>query len=355
MSFSIGLVGLPNVGKSTLFQAITKKQVPIANYPFCTIDPSVGTVAVPDERMEEIAKVALSKKIVPTTIEFTDIAGLVKNAHKGEGLGNQFLAHIREVDAIAEVVRSFSDKNVTHVHNRIDPDDDIAIVNLELVMADIGTVEKRIDALSKKMHGSATPDEKKEYSTLKLAEEHLKKEKPLNTLALSDEEKDILKRANLLTVKPIIYVINSDEAQKQKSVKTDGLKVELSAKLELELSELSKNYALAFMKELEMESSGLDLLIRAGYDLLNLVTFFTAGPEETKAWTITKGETASEAAGKIHSDIAEGFIKAEIIPHKDFINAGGWQRAKEKGLVKIEGKNYVMKDGDIAYFHFNER
>lgn len=355
MSFAIGLVGLPNVGKSTLFKAITNKQVEVANYPFCTIDPNVGTVAVPDATLGKLALTAKSKKITPTIIEFIDIAGLVKGAHQGEGLGNKFLSHIREVSAICQVVRLFNDPNVTHVHNKIDPLEDINIINLELIMADIATVEKRLSGLEKKLRGSGAKDEKKLFALLKQSLEHLLAEKLLNTLSLSTEEKNLLKACNLLTIKPIFYALNTDENITHQGFENfPSPAMTISAKIEAELTELGPTAKLEFLQELGWQESGLDRLITLSYELLGLLTFYTAGPEEARAWTIIKGDNAKTAAAQIHTDISEGFIKAEIVTVKDFLLSGGWTGAKDKGLVRLEGKEYIMQPDDIAYFHFNK-
>jgi GTP-binding protein YchF len=368
MSFSIGIVGLPNVGKSTLFKALTKKQVDCANYPFCTIDPNVGVVKVPDERLEKLAELNQSAQIIPTAIEFFDIAGLVKGAHKGEGLGNKFLANIREVDAIVHIVRHFTDKNIIHVANEINPKSDIETINLELIFADLATLEKRIRAL----HAQLKPGPNKEISGAILTMEKIKKVleegKLANTLELDEEEKKIIKDLNLLTTKPVLYVFNIDEDKIQNSDYTvENLLNEtqlngtlnpqacvmVSAKIEAELAELPDEEAKKYLVELSIKESGLDQLIHAAYYTLNLITYFTSGPKETRAWTITRGTKAPQAAGKIHSDFERGFIAAEVINWKDLIDSGGETKAKERGLIRLEGKEYIFQDGDVCVFRFS--
>ena len=358
MSFSIGIVGLPNVGKSTLFKALTKKQVDAANYPFCTIDPNVGTVAVPDERLEQLARVSKSEKIVPTIIEFVDIAGLVKGASKGEGLGNQFLANIREVDAIVQVVRKFSDTNVIHVHNKIDPESDKETINLELVLADLQTIEKRRDKLTKMARGQ----DKESVRTLAVVERiatALEQGKLASMVPISDEERPLIKDLNLLTSKPMLYVLNVDEDYQFQETSTKGGSasggdyVPISAKIEAELAELSDQEAKAYLQELGWQVSGLDRLIAASYKLLDLVTYFTSGPMESKAWTIRRGTKAPQAAGVIHTDFERGFIRAEVISWDKLVSAGSEAAAKERGWVRIEGKEYTVVDGDVCHFRFN--
>lgn len=348
MSFSIGIVGLPNVGKSTLFKALTKKQVDAANYPFCTIDPNVGVVAVPDERLEQLAKVSNSAKIVPTTIEFIDIAGIVKGASKGEGLGNKFLANIREVDAIIQVVREFSDSDVIHVAGKVDPESDKETINLELILADLATVEKRFFTNSKDARAG-----KKEALELQPVLEKLKagleEGKMASEIIFSDEEKLLVKDLCLLTMKPMIYVLNVDEDKVYQE--TDYLTV--SAKIEAELAELPEEDARTYLKELQLDASGLDRLIVKAYNALNLITFITSGEMETKAWTIKQGTKAPQAAGVIHTDFEKGFIRAEVVNWQDLVNAGGEAKAKEKGLIRLEGKEYVMVDGDVCHFRFS--
>ena len=363
---NIGIVGLPNVGKSTLFKALTKKQVDIANYPFCTIDPNVGIVKVPDERLAKLTELMHSAKTVPTSIEFVDIAGLVKGASQGEGLGNKFLSHIREVDAIAQVVRLFKDNNIIHVAGEPKPLDDIDVINLELMYADMATLEKRIGALKAQMKSGKT---RIAEETLAIAENiytSLESGKPANTLSLSDEEKELVRDLHLLTLKPFLYVLNVDEEMGSGSVSgsesvPDPISSEVEQKLagypivklcaqqEADMAELSDEE----VHELGMKRTGLDIFISAAYTLLDLITFFTTGPDETRAWTIAQGTKAPQAAGVIHTDFEKGFIRAETINWKELIDAGGEAAAKEKGLIRSEGKEYVVKDGDVVVFRFN--
>lgn len=353
MSFSLGIVGLPNVGKSTLFQALTKNKVEASNYPFCTIDPNVGVVAVPDKRLEQLAQMSKSAKIIPTAIEFVDIAGLVKGASEGEGLGNKFLSNIREVDAIVQVIRKFTDKNVTHVHGSIDPENDKEIINLELIMADLEVVKKHLDKIISKMKGSYDKILDKEKQLMEKTLVHLENSQLLNTLELNSEEKKLIKQLNLLTIKPIIYLYNIDESDVGKDLNLPANSISICAKTEAELADLDDSDAKEYMKELGITSSGLDNLITASYKLLNLITFITTGPEETKAWTITEGTKAPQAAGVIHTDFEAGFIRAEVINWEKLLNDGGWNKSKEAGHMRMEGKEYVMKDGDTVHFHFN--
>ena len=345
MSLSIGIIGLPNVGKSTLFKALTKKQVDASNYPFCTIDPNVGVVPVPDPRLDQLAAMSKSEKILPTTVEFVDIAGLVKDAHKGEGLGNQFLANIREVDAIVQVIRQFSDSNVIHVANKIDPESDRETINLELIFADLQTLEKRLTKNAKGLHAN-----EKDAKILQPVLEKLKTGLESGQLALAviidKEEKALIKDMSLLTAKPMIYVLNVDEDK----IFQDTDYLTISAKIESELAELTPAEAKEMLKELQLESSGLDKLIKKAFEILGLTTFLTTGPKETKAWTIPIGTKAPQAAGVIHTDFEKKFIKAEVVNWQDLLNAGGWHQAQEKGLVRLEGKEYIMKDGDVVIF-----
>ena len=346
---------MPNVGKSTLFKALTKKQVDAANYPFCTIDPNVGVVGVPDERLEALTKISNSAKTIYTTIEFVDIAGLVKGAHKGEGLGNQFLANIRECDAIAQVVRAFSDPNVIHVDGKVNPESDKETINLELIFADLQTLQKRISKNAKDLHANL-----KEAKEIAPVLEKLKAGLDAGQLAsqiITDEkEKEMIADLHLLTMKPMIYVLNVDEsacaeasADRDKILK-DSDYIAISAKIESELAELPPEEAKEYLKELKLDASGLDRLIKIAYETLNLITFLTSGPTESRAWTVEKGAKAPQAAGVIHTDFVKAFIRAEVIDWKVFIEAGGEARAREKGLIRTEGKDYIIKDGDVCHF-----
>lgn len=352
MSLQVGIVGLPNVGKSTLFKALTRKQVVIENYPFATIDPNVGVVEVPDLRLQKLSDISKSAKIVPTTIEFVDIAGLVKNAHQGEGLGNQFLANIREVDAIVQVVRSFADPNIIHVHGTVDPQSDAEVINLELVMADLSMVQKKLAGLRPKLKTGQDKLAAKQIVILEKVEAHLKTGEPARTLTWHEDELPLVCEQQLLTAKPLLYVINSDEAITE--VKTNLTPaIIISAKIEAELADLTPDEANNLLLELGLKESGLDKLIHASYKLLNLVTFFTTGPEESRAWTIHSGDKAPRAAGVIHTDFEHGFIRAEVISYDDFVNFGGEAGAREHGKLRVEGKEYVMHDGDICHFRFS--
>lgn len=353
MSFSLGIVGLPNVGKSTLFQALTRNKVAASNYPFCTIDPNIGVVAVPDPRLEKLAVMSKSAKTIPTTIEFVDIAGLVKGASEGEGLGNKFLSHIREVDAIVQVIRRFTDANVTHVHGNIDPEYDKQIINLELIMADLDTVSKHLDKVVSKMKGPHDKILEQEKAVLETAKQTLINNQLLNTLELKPEEKKIIRSLNLLTVKPIIYLYNIDESDLAVDLNLPENSMAICAQTEAELADLEPADATNYLKELGIIKSGLENLIVTSYKLLNLITFITTGPEETRAWTVEAGAKAPQAAGVIHTDFAKGFIRAEVISCDQLLADGGWNQAKEKGHMRMEGKEYTVRDGDTVHFHFN--
>ena len=360
----IGIVGLPNVGKSTLFNSITKAGAESANYPFCTIEPNVGIVAVPDERLEKLTKMYNAKKTTPAVVEFVDIAGLVKGASKGEGLGNKFLSHIRETDAICEVVRCFEDSNVVHVDGSVDPIRDIETINLELIFADIETIDKRLEKAKKML--KADKKYQAEIDLLEKVKLALENGMPARQLDYNEDEKEILKETFLLTTKPIIYIANVSEEQLSDSENDENVKkvkeyaekekaevIPLCVKIEEELSTLDDDDKKEMLEALGLEESGLDRLIKKSYDLLGLMSFLTAGEPEVRAWTIKKGTKAPKAAGKIHSDIERGFIKAEIVSYDDLVREGSMVAAKEKGLVRQEGKEYIMQDGDIVLFKFN--
>lgn len=362
MSLKAGIIGLPNVGKSTLFNALTKTHILAENYPFATIDPNVGIVNVKDERIDKLSSMYNPKRTIYTNYEFIDIAGLVKGASKGEGLGNKFLSHIREVDAICEVVRCFDNGNIIHVDGNVDPIRDIETINLELVFADLETVNKRLERAKKLLKGDKSYQT--EIDLLEKVKETLEQGKPARILDLSEEEKEIIKDSFLLTMKPILYVTNvseneiSEDNEYVKKVreyaKNENAKViKLCVKIEEELSGLEDDDKKEMLEALGMDESGLDKVIKESYDLLGLMSFLTAGEPEVRAWTIKKGTKAPEAAGKIHSDIQRGFIRAEVVSYDDLIRLGSLNEAKEKGLVRSEGKDYIMQDGDVVLFRFN--
>ncbi|MCM3635280.1 MULTISPECIES: redox-regulated ATPase YchF [Paenibacillus] len=365
MGLSCGVVGLPNVGKSTLFNAITQAGAESANYPFCTIDPNVGVVEVPDTRLDKLVELVKPNNTVPTAFEFVDIAGLVAGASKGEGLGNKFLAHIREVDAIVHVVRCFQDENITHVSGKVDPLSDIQTINLELILADIDSVDRRIERSRKNMKGG---DKKvaQEVEVLEKVKEALYNDKPARSIELSEDELTLIKELHLLTLKPVLYAANVSEDDVANPEDNEYVKivrefaanegaevVPISAKVESEIAELDGEDKEMFLEELGLEESGLNRLIRAAYKLLGLYTYFTAGVQEVRAWTIRKGMKAPQAAGVIHTDFERGFIRAEVVSFEDLAAAGSMATVRERGQLRLEGKEYVVQDGDVMHFRFN--
>lgn len=335
-----------------MFQAITKKQVDCANYPFCTIEPNKGIVAVPDERLLKLTEISKSGKTVPVVVEFVDIAGLVKGASKGEGLGNKFLSNIREVDAICEVVRAFDDNDIVHVANKISPKDDVEIINYELIFADMETVDRRLENTKKKLKAGKTSDVEKEIAVFEKIKKQLADGKLVNELAFEEDEEKLVRELQLLTAKPIIYVCNvKDDSDKSDELEQKD-KVVLNAKIELELSELPESERAEYVKELGISESGLDKLIKEAYKILDLITFFTSGEMESRGWTIKKGAKAPQAAGVIHTDFEKGFIRAEVIAYDDFVKYNGELGARDAGRLRLEGKEYVMQDGDVCHFRF---
>ena len=365
MSLTAGIVGLPNVGKSTLFNAITNQKILAENYPFATIEPNVGIVTVPDKRMDKLKEMYNPKRFIPTAYEFTDIAGLVKGASKGEGLGNKFLSHIREVDAIVEVVRCFDDGKIIHVEGNIDPIRDIETINLELAIADLEVINNRLERVSKKARTTKNKDDILETEVLEKCKKSLEENKPIRLLDLSDDEKKAIKSYSFLTEKPIIYLANIKEEDignpdnkyvkkvKEYAKKENAKVISLCAKVEEDLSELDAQDKGEMLEALGLDSSGLDKLITATYDILGLATYFTVGPDEVRAWTFKKGMNAKECAGIIHTDFEKGFIRAEVISYEDLIKYGDELKVKEAGRARLEGKDYLMQDGDICHFRFN--